>query len=264
MSARRPVINVTGIVTDLLRVEPRASYDGERPVHCQINTAFAANAEGEHEFSVRLVVRFHDEDDIEAPNLPYVAEIAVIGYFSSGIKIGKDAIPAPLAVNALNIIYGVMRGVLGQITSTFHYGAFVAPAIVFDQLVDRASRTEGTAIVPAPSSIRPDEPNAPEVFRFLFAMEDFRRILPALPKQRRQRIEERLESLGDLLNALPTRPESITEAIVAARTLRVESERLGSPLAPLLNVWADAIVAALERMGMRMHSEQNATKTLSP
>ncbi|MHB0970964.1 MAG: hypothetical protein ACYC7A_20110 [Thermoanaerobaculia bacterium] len=73
----------------------------------------------------------------EESNVPYDVRIAVLAYFQTPIDMGPDRtkMPARVINNALMIIYGIARGIVGQATAANAHGQFVLPAMTFDRLI---------------------------------------------------------------------------------------------------------------------------------
>lgn len=122
-----------------LKIEPDTNFDRSRPQRAQIEATFGVSR---HEsatqqfliaFSCRLF-RTTAED-----NLPYAVEFGLTGEFLAAQKLEPDGIPARAVNNALSLLYGVARGIIGQATAGSVNGRFVLPTVTFDDLVAEAA-----------------------------------------------------------------------------------------------------------------------------
>lgn len=154
MAAPQPLLNFLDYKPARLKIEPVVAYRPDQRQEAQIETTFSvARADADPQrFGLVLSCRFYTATDDQ--NLPYETEFALLGEFWSLQELREGAIPARVANNALMLLYGVARGIVGQATAGGVHGRFVLPTVVFDELVDRATSdpNSGVAADPAPAT----------------------------------------------------------------------------------------------------------------
>jgi len=142
LMAKIPMINITDYSVDVLTLEPTPSYEPDLPVICNVNVAFSIERQQENNqfFRVRAMFKFEPTESEDLPtNLPYKAAIAATGYFVTPIPLPVgDNISAAIATNALLILYGTCRGIVGTATASGERGKLVIPTVAFDDIVRKA------------------------------------------------------------------------------------------------------------------------------
>lgn len=249
------VINIRDYAVDRLEVVPRdraPQYDPTAPLICQIELQFAAAADAgeEHRFRVALRIRLHDENLQKPANLPYFVTIHLQGLFETPLQVAPTAIPAPLVQNALTVLYGTARGIVGQVTSNFGDGAIVMPAVTFNAIVERASRDPATPVVPTAESLKPGDPAAAAFFRFQFAIEDLHRAAELLADEdnRNETMKKIAEMIG-AMNALPADPDVGIERVrraVGEVDAWIANSR--DRLTPLLSMYVSHVKEGIEHL----------------
>lgn len=180
-------------------LRPLEGWDVDKAIGCQISTEFNFAVQGEHEFGARLRIRLHVDEPSETPaNLPYELHTTIRGWFRTPIPLPGGVVPAPFALNAITILYGVIRGYVGNATGMFVNGPMIAPAFVFDDMVERAARTPGTGIAPVDVAGQP----AAEVYAFIFALDDMPLAIGLVQNEvRREALLSESEKLRALVQA---------------------------------------------------------------
>lgn len=249
-----PSVLIRDYKIESLSVSTRESFDLEKPVICQIGLRFgvAGHPESKNSFKVDLALKFDTEGLTAEPNLPYETEVLLHGYFDSPVVVAPNAVPAPLVLNALMILYGVARGYIGEVTASYQHGHFVIPSILFDDAVDRASRTAGTNVVPVLSTAKQQEQGTAEFFRFMFALEDIARYANlADDTPPRAVVLQRIAELIESINLVPQADDE-TSALEECRrklhALQDASNSITGPLAAVVARQLDLIEAGLERI----------------
>jgi preprotein translocase subunit SecB len=143
-----PLLNVLEYQLRKLSFATDETFRNDAPHTAQISTTFliARHPEDVQRFGIEFSCRLFKENDGE--NIPYQTDFSIIGEFASAQRLAPEGVPARVANNALMILYGIARGVVAQLTATGVYGAFVIPAITFDELIQKAISTGETGVVP--------------------------------------------------------------------------------------------------------------------
>jgi preprotein translocase subunit SecB len=207
-------INIRDYQITSLKVETRDEFDDTKPVLCQVHVQFiATTVEGSNnQFAVRVKFDFNTEELTLPPNLPYVISIDLRGAFETAMHLYPNAIPAPLAYNALNILYGVARGFIATATGGFGFGPFVAPGVTLESIVEKAAQNPATAVMPVPEMLNAQAPGVPQYFRFLFATQDLPRLADLLEPEIRDEAVEALRVMMETVNRAPTEDSAVADA----------------------------------------------------
>lgn len=242
-------VNIRDYQIENLSIAPRDRFDRDPPIVCQIAVRFAVagHPENENAFKVELHIHIH-ADRGQPANLPYEISLVLHGFFETPSTVAPDAIPAPLVLNALIILYGVARGYIGAVTASHLHGLFVIPSIVLDATVERAAHTPGSNVIPTPQSIPSADPAAAPAFRFLFSIEDLRRYAELIedPEQRLG-VQDRISALVDALNRFATSPgQSVGDCTTALQTLQHALRDVPRPLSQVLATQVSYITDGLE------------------
>lgn len=83
----------------------------------------------------------------ESENIPYDLTIGLSGDFASFARLDADAVPETMVVNALAMLYGVARGIVGQTTAKAAHGSFTLPAITFYDLVADSLQNDRPGVI---------------------------------------------------------------------------------------------------------------------
>jgi preprotein translocase subunit SecB len=136
-----PLINVNEFLLHSVSLSPNDKFRPEDAVKCQVETGFRADRDPTHDrrFGIRLSLRYHGDRMTDA-NLPYHVRIMLEGYFECPLAF-EGQVPKNVILNALMILYGIARGIIGQTTASAVNGKFVLPSLAFDDLVNRAEST---------------------------------------------------------------------------------------------------------------------------
>lgn len=257
MTMLQAPINLTAYEIEELSLTPTGAWDREEAVAANIGVEFVFGIDNEHEFGARLRITLSPEDVAVPANLPYTVAIRMRGWFQTPLVI-DSFVPEPLALNALSILYGTMRGFVGQTTSMMSNGPLVLPAVVFDKMVANAARTAGTAV--APVDLSPRQAGAAEAFGLLYALEDLPRAAAVLPEGD---VRNRLLLAADSLkNRMAHEPRTETSAASIIDTLT----SIDSDLA-LLNQNQRTLIEPLVgrlRVGLERLAAIDAAKRNSP
>ena len=143
----RPLLNILDYQPQLLAIIPTAEYRADVPQTAQITTTFnVARHQSENQrFALGMSCRFFA--DAAEHNLPYTTQIVLSGEFYSLLKLQPNRLPMRVANNALMILYGIARGIVGQATAGGVNGRFVLPSVAFDELVMEATRNPTSGVV---------------------------------------------------------------------------------------------------------------------
>ncbi len=161
--ASRPLLSFLDYQQLTLRIEPDQAFDRGRPQSAQIETTFGISRHESERQKFLVVFTCHLFRTDENANLPYEVEVGLHGEFYSNLQLGSDGVPARAVLNALSLLYGVGRGIVGQATGGGVNGRFVLPTVTFDELVYQAinnpesqvTADEGTAPPKALPASRP-------------------------------------------------------------------------------------------------------------
>jgi len=69
------------------------------------------------------------------PNSPYGIDTRIIGIFSYQEGTNRAYIEKTINLNAPSILYGIIRGVICEITANFENGKFILPAVNFIEIL---------------------------------------------------------------------------------------------------------------------------------
>jgi preprotein translocase subunit SecB len=95
-------------------------------------------------FRVILALSFVAE---KGRNVPYEVTLRLTGYFTSNVWLPERHLPASIATNAATILYGIARGLIGQITSSGVHGLFVLPTLLFSNFLAESAQNEKSGII---------------------------------------------------------------------------------------------------------------------
>ncbi len=126
---------------------PLQGYEAKEPPVADIETTFAIARTEQDPQRFSILFQCDVPGKSKKPNVPYRCTIALSGDFRSMRKLKPTAIPAGVVNNALTILYGVARGIVGQATAAAPAGKFVLPAVTFDSLVLAATKDPDTTVV---------------------------------------------------------------------------------------------------------------------
>ena len=104
----------------------------------------ARSAMTQQAFKVALEMSF---PAAENRNVPYDVRFTVTGHFISNVWLSPSGLPAFIVTNALTILYGVARGLIGQISATSTNGLFVLPTVLFSSSVSEAAAESNSSII---------------------------------------------------------------------------------------------------------------------
>lgn len=258
-------LNIREYVADRLEITPREGiYDPNIPVLCQVELGFAAAADesAEHSFRVALRVRLHADGLARPANLPYFVTINLQGAFDTPVRIAPTAIPASLVLNALMILYGVARGIVGDATNNFAHGRVVLPSVSFDSIVEKASRDSSTPVVPSPDMLRPGDPVAAAFFRFNFAIEDFSRVAALLGERDREKVLGPFRDLMQTFNRLPLDPDGAVGELDQSRQAVIAAlDEVDHPIAAVLRMHVDQISSGVD-LALKTEANRRVAATI--
>jgi len=122
-----------------LHVEPEPSFSPGDPQRAQIQTAFTVGRDPEQKqrFEVTLSANIYKGSADE--NAAYLVEFTIAGQFWSNVLLTPRGVPALIVINALSLLYGAARGIVGQVTAGGVHDRFVLPSLGFDGLVRRGA-----------------------------------------------------------------------------------------------------------------------------
>jgi hypothetical protein len=124
-------------------IQADGGFDPRRPERAQIEASFGVHrhTEDSRRFMVSLVARILRSAEVDdSPfNVPYAVQIGLSGEFLCAQDQTPEGIEARVVNNALSLLYGVGRGIVGQATGGGVNGRFVLPTINFDALVRKAT-----------------------------------------------------------------------------------------------------------------------------
>jgi preprotein translocase subunit SecB len=264
-----PAINIRAYTVERLEIaERRGTYDPSVPLFSQIEVQFAANAEAgaDHRFGVALRLKLHDEGLPRPANMPYWLTIHLSGVFDTRGTVAPTAIPAPLVHNALTLLYGVARGIVGDATSNFPRGRIVLPSVTFDSLVEKAQRDPATPVVPSAETLQVGDPVAATYFRFHFAIEDFARTAALLEEQVRRPVLQPFGQLIVAMNRLPIKPDASTADDLEKALADVASvlDTLDEPIASVLRMHVEQIRAGVDLAIKNIRSQVQLREAEAP
>lgn len=73
----------------------------------------------------------------EKSKLPYHIKLVLSGFYHFPDDLDQETTGKYLSSNALVILYGIARGIIGQATATSRYGKCVLPAVNFVEIVQK-------------------------------------------------------------------------------------------------------------------------------
>lgn len=139
-----PLVEIHDYTLDALEIAAAGDYDRGKRTSCTVHVAFRADRaiDDLHRFRVMLDCRFEaDQAEGAQPNLPYAVHVVTTGQFSTPRDLPPNGIsfPSSVVVNALMILYGIARGIVGQATAAGERGKYVLPSMTFQHLVENAA-----------------------------------------------------------------------------------------------------------------------------
>lgn len=143
----RPLLDFLDYHVSRIQVEPETSFNEELPGRAQIQTSFAVARDPEQAQRFRLTLSLKTFKGAEDENLPYVVELTVVGDFRSAIVIPSEGVPGQVVTNALALLYGVARGIVGQLTADGANNRFTLPTVSFALLVNTAIGKTGSHVI---------------------------------------------------------------------------------------------------------------------
>lgn len=161
---RVPLINISDYTVDHVTFEPLPDYTEAEPVACSISVSFRAERQPENNQFFRVLALFKfdtadmEPDAVPKPNAPCKAAIAITGYFVTAVALPDgEMFPAVVVSNAMQIIYGVARGVIGSVTASLASGKLVIPTVQFEEMVLKAPNVVAIDVMKTESTL-PDDP----------------------------------------------------------------------------------------------------------
>jgi preprotein translocase subunit SecB len=132
--------------------EPPIKLEGFTLLNLAIDTVdrFDCDAEtSESRLEIGFVPELHPEDahrfrvtvsvtmgpDTKSSNVPYSLSARSTAYFVASQEIERDAVDPALFVNALTIMYGVLRGIVLQCTAAAGNGPAILPTVMMVDVV---------------------------------------------------------------------------------------------------------------------------------
>ncbi len=152
--AKLPILNFLDYEIRRLNIRARDDFEAVRPQKAQIQSGFtvARSPEEPQRFRLTLMCRIFRDDpaekSVDDQNLAYDLDLEIHGEFWSVLQISPDTLPATLALNALMILYGVARGVVGQATGGGANGRMILPTVLLDDLVGRSTENPNSGVAP--------------------------------------------------------------------------------------------------------------------
>jgi len=145
----RPLLNFLDYYLSRLHVEPETSFVADRPQQAQIHAGFVVGSDPDEvqRFQVTLSVKVYKAAPEQ--NVPYDVDFSVLGEFWANLPLTTRGVPAPVVNNALILLYGVARGVVGQLTAGAVHDRFVLPAVTFANLVERGAQEKDSNVITA-------------------------------------------------------------------------------------------------------------------
>lgn len=243
-----PAINIRGYAIEALSLEPLVGFDPETQVISKIAVEFNFGVENPRSFATLLRIRLEKEDESDGlkQNLPYSTVVGIRGWFETPFDLNSKLVPAPMANNALMVLYGTLRGFLAQTTSMFSNGPMVLPAVTFEEMVANAARQPSSAVVPV--DMPRSEPGAAEAFGFIFAIDDLPRAVATVQDDEvRGQLTELARGLRQLTESQPdvTAPQQMRSHLTTLVTL---VENADEPSRDLIKPLLARINAGLERL----------------
>jgi hypothetical protein len=158
-----PLLNFLDYQLVGVKIQADEAFDADRPGRAQIDASFAVHRHisEPQKFMISLVCRvFRSTKHEDQPvNLPYRVEIGLTGEFFSAVPLAPDGIEGRVVNNALSLLYGVGRGIVGQATGGGVNGRFVLPTITFDSLIEQAAMNPESQVKADPAPPKPKNPS---------------------------------------------------------------------------------------------------------
>lgn len=160
----QPLLNFLDYRLVRTQVDPDVSFAPNQPQRAKIQASFSVGrdpAEKQH-FEVTLNASIHKGSADE--NVAYAVDFGIIGEFWANLQLTSHGIPATIVMNALTQLYGVARGIIGQLTAGGVHDRFVLPSVTFNTLLAKAVEDSGSNVITDQqhSDSLATEPQAPE------------------------------------------------------------------------------------------------------
>ena len=149
MATSTPLLSVLDYQPVDFSFVPNEKFRPNEPLHAQIHTSFNVHQyeDDPRRFAILLQCRLFQSADDE--NISYTVNFTLLGEFFSTAQLSNAGVPARVVNNAIVILYGIARGIVGQATAGGVHGRFVLPAIVFSELVEQSAlRSAETKVLP--------------------------------------------------------------------------------------------------------------------
>lgn len=136
MMKSQPVLDLYDYVVDQLSVNNNPSFDEEQPVDAELKIvpSVAQHKDDPLMFRVGLDLRTRSS---ARRNTPYTIGLRIFGFFSFAASLTEEDRQRMLGTNALPILYGVARGIVGQVTAQGPSGKFILPTVNFLEILRR-------------------------------------------------------------------------------------------------------------------------------
>ena len=251
-----PMLDVVGYEIEELTITPYENFDSERDASPAIALQFNILVEERKAFGVRLGVTVaNDEDDASKSNAPYSIRTTIRGWFETPLEL-KKRLPAPLANNALNVLYGTLRGFLAQTTGLFVNGPFMLPAVVLDSLVERASQNPSSGVIPY--DLQQVPPGAEYAFGFMLAIRDLPVAIAVVQDDDiREELLQRAQFLKERVSKTQPTEENLGEMFSVLGEIDEYAKRVG-PLSALIQTYAGRVRVGLDRAAARLAANADA------
>lgn len=130
-------LNIEEYFVDELIVRTNTAYaPGKKPID-DVDVAFHVRRKGQEPlFMISMAIELNKAKKSFAAS-PYYVAVKLSGFFSFQEGTDEDTIQNMLGLNALAILYGVARGVVGQATASGIFGKCVLPSVNFVELVKK-------------------------------------------------------------------------------------------------------------------------------
>jgi preprotein translocase subunit SecB len=149
MTVSQTLLNFLDYYLSRVQVEPEISFAPDKGQRAGIQASFVVGRDPSQKqrFDVTLSVKIYkgNPDD----NLPYIVDFTIIGRFWSNLTLTSRGVPVQSVTNAISLLYGVARGVVGQLTAGGVNDRFVLPSVTFDDLVKRGAGETGSNVITA-------------------------------------------------------------------------------------------------------------------
>lgn len=106
--------------------EPSARQRKEGKLNCSVGLAQAKGPAAR--FKVGVSVSIEPATDYPALD-PYAINIKVVGFFSFQEPMSNEAMQRMASMNGANILLGIARGIVAQVTGTGQFGKYLLPPV---------------------------------------------------------------------------------------------------------------------------------------